>query len=47
MEAGFLLPKINLKWRGAKLAPEKNWAKWLKMEEKGVKWGIKRNGGSA
>ncbi|MEY3325701.1 MAG: hypothetical protein RL694_588, partial [Actinomycetota bacterium] len=22
-------------------------ARWLKMEEKGVKWGIERNGGSA
>ena len=21
--------------------------RWLKMEEKGVKWGIKQNGGSA
>ncbi|MEN9516603.1 MAG: hypothetical protein RLZZ159_469, partial [Actinomycetota bacterium] len=25
----------------------KNGGRWLKMEEKGVKWGIKRNGGSA
>jgi hypothetical protein len=41
------LPKINLEWRGAKSALQKNGARWLKMEEKGVKWGIEQNGGSA
>jgi hypothetical protein len=40
------MPKTG-QWRLVFLGQHGYGDRWLKMEEKGVKWGIKQNGGSA
>jgi len=40
------MPKRG-KWRSPYLGQLERRERWLKMEEKGVKWGVKQDGGSA
>jgi len=44
--AGFFMLKTG-EWRSPIPEQLARGERWLKMEEKGVKWGIKQDGGSA